>query len=207
MSDFKCTVRLLTLAGILCCGSRASAQLGGGRIDRPIDRPAFSPYINMLRDNGSPGLNYFGLVRPQLESAQQNQQLEQNMQMIQGQQNQPMRAMNGGYGYSQLGVTGHPVVFNSFNQGQFGGGYTGMAGGGGGMAVGGMGGGINQMGGQQMMGAGGAGFGFSGVSGHAAQFGGIGHTSGMARDVRQCSAYSRPAATVSFRTKCDLNSE
>jgi len=196
MSDFKCTVRLLTLVGLLCCGSQASAQLGGGRIDRPINTPAFSPYINMLRDNGSPGLNYFGLVRPQLEFAQQNEQLGQNIQMLQGQQNQPMRAMNGGYGYSQLGVTGHPVVFNSFNQGQFGGGYTGMAGGGmagggmagGGMAGGGQGfagggmnGGFNQMGGQQMMGPGGAGFGFSGVSGHAAQFGGIGNMSGVSR--------------------------
>lgn len=194
MSDLKCTVRILTLAGLLCCCSRASAQLGGGRINRPIDTPTFSPYINMLRNNGSPGLNYFGLVRPQLESAQQNQQFGQNLQTLQTQQNQPMRGMNGGYGYSQLGVTGHPVVFNSFGQGQFGGGYTGMAGGGGfggGMAGGGMGGqgfagggmngGFNQMGGQQMMGPGGAGFGFSGVSGHAAQFGGIGNSSGISR--------------------------
>jgi hypothetical protein len=187
MCDTKCVLRISMVAVLLCWGSQASAQLGGGRINRPIDTPTFSPYINMLRNNGSPGLNYFGLVRPQLEFAQQNQQLGENLQTLQMQQGQPMRGFNGGYGYSQLGVTGHPVVFNSFGQGQFGGGYTGMAAGGGmggggmgGQAMGGMNGGVNQ-GGQGIMGAGGAGFGFSGVSGHPAQFGGIGNSSmGMA---------------------------
>ena len=186
MSDLTRFLRIFVVSGLLCWGSIASAQLGGSRIDRPIDTPTFSPYINMLRSNSSPGLNYFGLVRPQLEVAQQNQQFGQNLQMLQmlqTQQGQPMRGFNGGYGYSQLGVTGHPVVFNSFGQGQFGGGYTGMAAGGGmggggfgGQGMNGMNGGFNQ-GGQGMMGVGGAGFGFSGVSGHAAQFGGIGNSS------------------------------
>lgn len=183
------SLHVMTLLALLGLSSSASAQLGGGRINRPIDTPTFSPYINMLRDNGSPGLNYFGLVRPQIEAAQQNQLIGQQFQAL---QNQPMRMMNGGYGYSQLGVTGHPVVFNSFGGGQFGGGYTGAAGGGGfggggggfgqqGMG-GGMNGGLNQGGGQNMMMPGGAGFGFSGISGHAAQFGGIGNSgAGAAR--------------------------
>jgi hypothetical protein len=149
----------------------------------------------MLRNNGSPGLNYFGLVRPQLEFAEQNQQLGQNIQGLQIRQNQPMQMMQGSYGYSQLGVTGHPVIFNSFGNSQFSGGYTGMAGGGmggAGMGGGGMGGfagqngmnggmsGGNQFGGPGMMNGGFGGF--TGVSGHAAQFGGIGnHSQGMSR--------------------------
>ncbi len=186
MSNLSGFAKTVSLVAILCLSQKASAQLGGGRIDRPLDIPTFSPYINLLRDNGSPGLNYFGLVRPQLEFAQQNQQLGQNFQALQMQQGQQMR-MTGGYGYSQLGVTGHPVVFNSFGGGRFGGGYTGAAAGGGGFGGGGQGGGFgaqggglnggfNQFGGQGIAGPGGAGFGFSGVSGHAAQFGGIGNS-------------------------------
>ena len=82
MSDLTRFLRIFVVAGLLCRGSIASAQLGGSRIDRPIDTPTFSPYINMLRSNSSPGLNYFGLVRPQLEVAQQNQQFSQNLQML-----------------------------------------------------------------------------------------------------------------------------
>ena len=71
--------------------------------------------------------------------------------------NVPMNA--GGYGYSRLGITGHPVIFNSFGNGQFSGGYTGFGGGG----IGGGGAGF----------AGGAGFG-GGQLGGQSNFGGIG---------------------------------
>src|SRR4051812_21020503 len=33
-------------------------------------RPAFSPYLNLLRQGGTPTLNYFGLVRPQMQANQ-----------------------------------------------------------------------------------------------------------------------------------------
>ncbi len=32
----------------------------------PNTRPAFSPYLNLLRPGTSPALNYYGLVRPEL---------------------------------------------------------------------------------------------------------------------------------------------
>lgn len=140
---------------------------------------------------GGVGQNYFGLVRPQQQFAQQNQALGQSLQNLQ-MQGGGMPTGQGGYGYSQLGMTGHPVIFNSFGTSRFSGGYTGIGGsgfgGGGGSQFGGgqfggsnFGGG-NQFGGQSNlggMGTTGGGFGganFGGVTGHMSQFGGIGNT-------------------------------
>jgi hypothetical protein len=41
-------------------------------------RPAFSPYLNLLR-GGNPGLNYYGLVRPQLQLNEQYGQLQSRL--------------------------------------------------------------------------------------------------------------------------------
>ena len=118
---------LLILLALALTDSRASAQFGGNRINRPIDTPTFSPYLNMFRGGGAEGgatQNYFGLVRPQQNFAQQNQQLGQGLQALQMQQMQGMQMMPGAgaYGYSQLGTTGHPVAFNSFRTSHFTGG-------------------------------------------------------------------------------------
>lgn len=197
MPDCRHSLRTLSLILLMGFSSQAFGQLGGARIDRPLDTPVFSPYLNMLR-SGGPALNYYGLVRPQLDTAQQNQQFDQNLQALQMQQSQGMRMVPGsyGYGYSQLGMTGHPVFFNTNGNGQFSGGYVGFNGGGGfgggGFSGGGFGGsgyggggnfgggGFNQMGGQPGLsgyGVSGVSPGFSGVSGHPAQFGGIGNSS------------------------------
>ncbi len=191
----------LTLTITVACGwsSLAMAQFGGGSNPQG-NSPTISPYINLLR-GGNTGLNYYGLVRPQQDFAMQNQQLGQGIQSLQLQQMQQMQQgsqmqMNGGsYGYSQLGMTGHPVIFNSFGNGQFSGGYFGTGGGGiGGGGIGGgggfngggggFGGGGGQFGGQSNFGGigttgggfGGVSSGFGGVSGHMSQFGGIGNT-------------------------------
>ncbi|MEJ7590073.1 MAG: hypothetical protein WKF77_00840 [Planctomycetaceae bacterium] len=176
----------LTLTITVACGwsSLAMAQFGGG--SNPQGNSAtISPYINLLR-GGNTGLNYYGLVRPQQDFAMQNQQLGQGIQSLQMQQMQQgsQMQMNGGsYGYSQLGMTGHPVIFNSFGNGQFSGGYFGTGGGGIG-GGGGFNGGGGQLGGQSNFGGigttgggfGGVSSGFGGVSGHMSQFGGIGNT-------------------------------
>lgn len=173
-------ILMLAAAMLLLTGKTAIAQVGADRINRPIDTPTFSPYINMFREGGGVGLNYFGLVRPQIDFAQQNQQLGMNVQALQMQGHQGQMMMPA-YGYSQLGATGHAVVFNSFGQGRFGGGYNGMAGGmggmGGGMAGGGgfggqqIGGGFGQAGG---FGAGGMGAGGGGFGGGGFNAGGVG---------------------------------
>lgn len=184
--------------------SVATAQFGGSQ---PGSSPTYSPYLNLLRGGSSGvGQNYFGLVQPQQQFAQQNQALGQGLQNLQMQGLQSgNQQFQGGYGYSQLGATGHPVIFNSFGTSRFSGGYTGFGGGfggGGGGFGGGGGGGFGgggfsggggfggQFGGNQFSGGGGqsnfggvgttgggfGGFNSGGVSGHMPQFGGIGNT-------------------------------
>ena len=219
MINLRLSFQTFALLLSFCVAVPASAQVGG--MNGPVNTPTFSPYINLLREGGGVGQNYFGLVRPQVDFAQQNQMLGQGINALQANQMQPGR-MVGGYGYTQLGATGHPVMFGTINGGRFQGGYNGMAagggfGGGGGMMGGGMQGGLgggamggaamggfgggagamgggvgggggagavrggavnggfNPMGAVQLNGPGGAGQGFSGVSGHMAQFGGIGN--------------------------------
>jgi hypothetical protein len=75
---------------------------GGAYYSRP---PAFSPYLNLLRGGGSATLNYYGLVRPEMQFRQSIQNLAgdvaANQQMI------------GTMGSQMMGLpaTGHPTQF------------------------------------------------------------------------------------------------
>jgi len=184
MSNIRCLTAALMFAALCGWPTNAMAQFGGSQ----PSSPTISPYINLLRSDSSPALNYYGLVRPQQEFAQQNQQLGQGLQSLQ-MQSSSMPMYSGGYGYSQLGATGHPVMFNSFGTSRFSGGYLGGGGGGfggGGFGGGGFGGGnVGQFGGGQsgFGGVGSTGGGFGGmpmgygtVTGQVPQFGGIGNT-------------------------------
>lgn len=176
MSNKRC----LTVAVIITalCGWPAigMAQFGGSP-------PTISPYVNMLRPDSSPALNYYGLVRPQQEFAMQNQQLGQGLQSLQ-MQGSNMQMNSSSFGYSQLGVTGHPVIFNSFGTSRFSGGYTGYGnsgGGGGGFGGGGFGGGGGGSfggGGGGSFGGGGGGFGGGGFNQGGGGFGGGGFGGG-----------------------------
>lgn len=81
----------------------------------PFVRPAISPYLNLFR-SGNPAVNYYGLVRPQVQFQNSLQQLQQ--------QEQPF-ATFGFYqqpGVATLPTTGHATrFFNTshyfFNQG------------------------------------------------------------------------------------------
>jgi hypothetical protein len=75
----------LALAGILAWSalgvSAASAQQPLGGYTPPYaGPPAFSPFLNLNRAGTPPGINYFGLVQPQQQTAQQlaNLQYQQN---------------------------------------------------------------------------------------------------------------------------------
>jgi hypothetical protein len=68
--------------------------------------PAFSPYLNLLRNNGtSSTLNYFGLVRPQ----QQTNQAILGLGYDQMQQRQANDQSGAG-----LSATGHPTQFLNY---------------------------------------------------------------------------------------------
>jgi hypothetical protein len=70
----------------------------------PVRPPAFSPYLNMLR-SGTPAINYYGLVRPEIQFRQSINNLATdvaaNQQAI-GQFNTALGVTRG---------TGHPTQF------------------------------------------------------------------------------------------------
>ena len=75
---------------------------GGGGYSRP---PAFSPYLNLIRGGGSPALNYYGIVRPQVQAREAilnlSNEVNQNQQAI----------GNLAAGGGELPVTGHMTQF------------------------------------------------------------------------------------------------
>lgn len=74
-------------------------------------RPSFSPYLNLARGGSSPGINYMGVVRPQMQMQQQYGQLQQQLR----QTNQNLQEVgNAVYGADpNLALSGHASVFNS----------------------------------------------------------------------------------------------
>jgi hypothetical protein len=74
---------LLSLVICLACSSAALAQVRPemspaqrNRVNRRAaaaqKTPSFSPYLNLLRNDTNPALNYFTLVRPQVRQDQTN---------------------------------------------------------------------------------------------------------------------------------------
>jgi hypothetical protein len=49
-------------------------------------RPVYSPYLNLARRDVPPGVNYYGLVRPQLATQNNLQALQQQLSVTQQQQ-------------------------------------------------------------------------------------------------------------------------
>jgi hypothetical protein len=90
------------IAGVLLLGPVAAvrAQPPGGV---PVG-PAFNPYMNLLRRNNPTYLNYYGLVRPQLEFRQSIQGLRQDLGATQAQTQQLQ-------GEAALPATGHSTSF------------------------------------------------------------------------------------------------
>ena len=62
---------LVTVGIVLLAAESASAQP-----TNPGSRPAFSPYLNLNRPGASPTLNYYGLVRPEIQARQSIQNLQ-----------------------------------------------------------------------------------------------------------------------------------
>jgi len=161
---------MLMIAAVCHVGSSTvHAQTGFGR---PNDRPAFSPYLNLFRNQnrGSSGgntlLNYYGLVRPQNQAFEQTQQINQGLSNLRRNAQQPNRTQRRGMPqYSQLGITGHPTAFMTIRPGAGGGGS---------------GGGFEGIGGSGSFGDGGSSFGsIGGGSSFGGSFGGGGSLGGV----------------------------
>jgi hypothetical protein len=67
---------LLVLCVLALVGAAASAQ---PQVGPPTNRPAVSPYLNLLRPGNSAGVNYYGLVKPQQEFRNNIQNLQQQV--------------------------------------------------------------------------------------------------------------------------------
>jgi hypothetical protein len=98
-------IKALIPTGLLLawCASCVVAQ------QPPSARPAFSPYLNLNRRGASPGVNYYGLVRPQLTYNASIAQLQQSTEALQRDQ---QAAVVG----SELPPTGHTTGFLNHNR-------------------------------------------------------------------------------------------
>jgi len=111
------SVVVLSALAVLAISSPAIAQPAAPR----ISPPTVSPYLNLLRGNTSPTLNYYGLVRPE-------QQLRQSLQGVQSTANSNQANINDLYSGGGLAPTGVPGQFlnhGSYFLTQTGGGGTG----------------------------------------------------------------------------------
>ncbi|HJZ90143.1 MAG TPA: hypothetical protein VKE40_04675 [Gemmataceae bacterium] len=102
---------LLRLGAVLCGLFAAAADAGaqttpGQMTGRPlggIATPTFSPYLNLAR-SGNPAINYYGLVRPQVDFARAFDVLQG--QLMAGQQGAGESRAPG-----EMAPTGHPIQF------------------------------------------------------------------------------------------------
>jgi hypothetical protein len=115
----------LTLGAAVVSAAPAQAQIGV--YNRPVvnPRPTVSPYLNIFR-GGSGAINYYGVVRPQLEMNRQLYQLQQEVQQTTPGVVFPMDPQAQGV----VSTTGHPVSFQNYAHFYGGrGGSSGVAGG------------------------------------------------------------------------------
>ncbi|MEP3478828.1 MAG: hypothetical protein ABJZ55_06245 [Fuerstiella sp.] len=116
---------LLCILSSSLMSSTARAQSGLSRFDRPFSRPTISPYVNLLRGQGNGGganvgLNYFGIVRPQQQFGERNQQLTQQLQTVNRRsQSRGIQSRTQGRQFRQyrVGSTGHAASFLSIGGG------------------------------------------------------------------------------------------
>jgi hypothetical protein len=96
---------------------KAAAQIGPNTQANPYVRPAVSPYLN-LNQGGNLGTNYYALVKPQINTARQLQNLQQQItqqQTLMPQLGAPAAEEDGLL--VNYAVTGHPSTFS--NTGHF----------------------------------------------------------------------------------------
>lgn len=89
----------------------ASAQLGQYTPPQTNPHPTVSPYLNMNRNN--PAINYYGIVKPQINTAQTLQQLQNQIGAGTGSMVGLQDANNPNGNMNNFIITGHPVTFMS----------------------------------------------------------------------------------------------
>ncbi len=104
-------VAALSVGGLGAPSAHAQFPIGGYSPPQVQGRPTISPYLNLARPGSSPAINYYGLVRPQMQTQQQ-------LQNLQGQQNLLATELGGGMAIpgqmTPIATTGHPVYYFDF---------------------------------------------------------------------------------------------
>src|SRR5688500_4172615 len=74
---------LAAVVGVLALGTSVHAQPQIGSYSPPVvnPKPAVSPYLHLNRGGSSAAVNFFGIVRPQLDNQRSIQQLQQQFQI------------------------------------------------------------------------------------------------------------------------------
>ena len=111
-------MKRLTLAALVALALSPGvlhAQLGPyapPTTNNPYQRPTMSPYLNMLRPGANPAINYYGLVRPQMQTNRTLQTFQQELT--------PVASGLFSTAQQQVGVqipvptTGHQVQFYNY---------------------------------------------------------------------------------------------
>jgi hypothetical protein len=107
---FRARDVFVVAVAVLVLPDAAQAQPAPGVLTPP--RPTYSPYLNLVRRDAPAGVNYYGLVRPQIALQNNLQALQQ--QILAGQQ---LPAAGVGVVDSGLPVTGQQTFF--FNTGGY----------------------------------------------------------------------------------------
>jgi hypothetical protein len=104
MVRFK--LALLALTTLLAAGSLyAQAPLVPQGSTQPYSPPVVSPYLNLL-NRGNPAINYYGIVRPEVQEQQQLQRLQFGLARTNA---EVETAATTGFGVTA--ATGHSVGF------------------------------------------------------------------------------------------------
>jgi hypothetical protein len=64
----------------LVLGAVSLIAPGAASAQATLNRPALSPYLNLLQAGQSPGVNLYGIVRPEIEFRSSIQRLQQQVQ-------------------------------------------------------------------------------------------------------------------------------
>jgi hypothetical protein len=104
---------LASVVGVLVLGTSVHAQPQIGSYTPPVTnpRPIISPYLNLNRGGVAPAIDYFGIVRPQIDNQKAIQQLQQQYQTTQGQLGQLGQQL----GTDEMAPTGRTTMGGYFN--------------------------------------------------------------------------------------------
>lgn len=94
---------LALLLGSVVSPAHAQVPQFGG----PINQPAVPPILNLNRFGAPPGLNYYNIVQPQVQSQDAISQLQQQTAQIQSQAS--------AVGPGATLTTGHPVSYGNYS--------------------------------------------------------------------------------------------